>query len=497
IAGGAITGVQMATYRILDDTKLDGTWSLSPSGSETRIPGTLSWTTDRAKLDLHDTFAPMRGHIYGDETVAFPAIYGITTKSQFVTVLNPVKSSSGVTFGQAGLRQRDSLIASWVIVGAHVQEGTLYTELYAQIPGLALWLCPNPISMNMEMDDKNNAIFMEYKVPTVTQEEHKVPEISSKFVWSIGRSFGGDRITDVTIKTFGSLIIKSTEPHTIEWFIDQLGKATTLLAFIAGSPMGPESITARIAESDNKVDVLVALRKGESCPFENLHDFFMTRSSMSATLEHVFTRWFARYPTVEMPAQLALSVLSSKGLWLHVEFLSLMQALEGLHRETMPGLYVEASRYESVERTLTEAIPDTVGPDHRRSLTARIHYGNEFSLGKRLNDLSQRLELPLRKFILGSDLVPRQWIETRNYYTHWDSNSKDTVLTSGNMHHACLRLRLLLRALYLDFVGIPQAAIAKSLVNACRDSQYLVQLNNAEVRKRNPGVDVKPLMTIS
>ncbi|MCO8609960.1 hypothetical protein KGP95_22930 [Burkholderia multivorans] len=57
-------------------------------------------------------------------------------------------------------------------------------------------------------------------------------------------------------------------------------------------------------------------------------------------------------------------------------------------------------------------------------------------------------------------------------------------------------MRHLLRALYLDFVGIPQTAIAKALVNTCKESQYLIQLNNAEIRKQHPEEAIQRMMYI-
>ena len=65
--------------------------------------------------------------------------------------------------------------------------------------------------------------------------------------------------------------------------------------------------------------------------------------AMGANFAEVFIKWFEIYNTIEMPSQLALNVFSSEKLWLHVEFLSLMQALEGFHRATMQGpLYITA-----------------------------------------------------------------------------------------------------------------------------------------------------------
>ena len=46
-------------------------------------------------------------------------------------------------------------------------------------------------------------------------------------------------------------------------------------------------------------------------------------------------------------------------------------------------------------------------------------------------------------------------------------------------------MKILLRVLYLSLTGIPQAAIEKSLQNGCNESQYLIQLNSAEMRKQD------------
>ena len=186
-----------------------------------------------------------------------------------------------------------------------------------------------------------------------------------------------------------------------------------------------------------------------------------------------------------MPSQLALSVLSSENLWLHVEFLSLMQALEGFHRATMTGLYTSKAAYEDIRQKLSNAIPENVESDHRDSLRARIKYGNEISLRKRLDALLTRIQLPLRQHILGGDGgLPGRWVDTRNYSTHWDESSRSAVLEGIDMHRAIVRMRHLLRALYLDLVSIPQAGIESSGQRR-EQSQYLIQLNNMEHRRQS------------
>lgn len=93
--------------------------------------------------------------------------------------------------------------------------------------------------------------------------------------------------------------------------------------------------------------------------------------------------------------------------------------------------------------------------------------------------------------------IPRKWIDTRNYYTHWDEELRTNVLEDQELYNANVRLRHLLRVLYLGLVGIPQAAILKSLYNASGISQQLIQLNVMEQQGSTPGDGAGVILTIS
>lgn len=204
---------------------------------------------------------------------------------------------------------------------------------------------------------------------------------------------------------------------------------------------------------------------------------------MNVDLAEIVVRWFDIYPKIHMPSQLALSVLVSDKLWLHVEFLSLMQALEGLHRGLFEGDYMEKAQYKLVMKALCDAIPPELSPDHKDALSSRIRYGNQISLSKRLDKLAEQLSQKIRTMILGPNgKVPRQWIDTRHYYTHWDEELRANVLDSQGMYNANVRMRHFLRALYLNLMGVPEQAILSSLCNASNSSQHLAQLNAIEYR---------------
>jgi hypothetical protein len=488
----------LTTYSIPNPVELIGEWTVPSEAESLKISGSLSWSSQRATLALQDSFSPLRGAVRAGDLRTYPVVHGVTTGSEYVSMLWASSAGTGMSFGAAGVRQSERLVSSWVIVGAHVFHESLYSEVAVRIPGLQLWLCRSCLTHTLAAPAEGVPFSLNYRLERIPEEAFEVPSISATLVFSYGWNTSGNARSDISIQTSAYLRIRSSTPKDLEWYFEQIGKATTLLSLVSGSAMAPDQVSAKLENDGPNVQILVALREAKYCTFQNHHDFYMLRDNAAVALEEILNRWFEIYDSVAMPSQLALSVLNSDKLWLHVEFLSLMQALEGLHRAILPGLYVTAEQYEGIRQTLSNAIPQHIASDHKDALRARIKYGNEISLRKRLAALMERLPVEMRKHILGGDgSVPQSWVATRNYYTHWDEASKGTVLDGVEMHRSHVRMRHLLRALYLNLIGIPDIAIVNSLQNTCNESQYLLQLNNMEHRRQNPESDAGAIMHIS
>lgn len=490
----------MSKIEITKEESFIGEWALPADDfkSAEKIAGTLTWTKRRALLELHDCFTLMHGDIYGDEANTYPVVHGITISSSLITMLDASGTGNSWSFGQGGIRQTERLRSSIVVIGDHVISSTTYSEMHVRIPGLETWLNRGGIELLFarQTDNKPNVAICTIEHPPA--EEFSVPAIDAVVVFSVNRSFSNLGSDNVQVTTYGAVQIKPTSPQNLEWYFEQLGKVCTLLAFIAGMPMGPDKIEVKRDKASSPLDVLVALRQDKHCTTEDRNNFFLLHSALNTNFGDILSKWFSIYENVEIPSQLAQSVLASDDLWLHVEFLSLMQALEGFHRATSDGFYLPTEEYEPIKQAILDSFPNDLGKSHRASLKSRIEYGNEISLSKRLNDLANRLTEELRRRLFGLDgKVPRSWIDTRNYYTHWDETSRANVLEGIDMHHTSVRLRLLLRVLYLDLVGISSSAIAKALDGSNKESQYLIQLNNNEIRKAYPNAKVKPLMSIN
>jgi hypothetical protein len=186
----------------------------------------------------------------------------------------------------------------------------------------------------------------------------------------------------------------------------------------------------------------------------------------------------------------SVGLKKSQDLWTHLEFLSLLQALEGFHRAIFAGIYMADVDYEKVKKALGDAIPPNVNSDHRAALRSRIRYGNQVSLRKRMNGLLDWLPARVRQLALGSpDAFPGPWIDTRNFFTHWDKELEQNVLTGQALYEANVRLRILLRVVYLHFVGVDPQVFEKALVSTSPLAQHLIQLNFPGT----PMLEIKPV----
>jgi hypothetical protein len=228
------------------------------------------------------------------------------------------------------------------------------------------------------------------------------------------------------------------------------------------------------------------------------HEFFLARGAFAESFAGCLALWFENYRKVETPNGLAMSILASNTLWPHVEFLSLMQALEGFHRALYDGFYMCEKAYSQVEETMVKAIPAEVSTDHRSSLKSRIHYGNEITLAKRLKILAEIFSEPVRSMLFGdAATLPRKWVDTRNYYTHWDDALRANILSGQDMIYAIARLRSFLRILYLNSAGLPEATLLSALIGKGPEAQFLIQIRGMERRVTDPTDTTGTIMWIN
>ena len=475
-----------------------GEWTI-PHLPEHRVAGKLTYSERRVELELNEALTPIDGDVsVVDEQPSYPILHGRSTKGELLSILHAQRAGISLNFGAGGMRQPERVISSWLMVGAHIDPNEQYTKVRFIVPGLAAWLALTPVQHVMSTDAASGALVDNYIRQAIPAEITNVPTLDAQIEWGAGTTSKANPYHSIAIDVQGWLCIKPSTPKSIEWFFEQHGKLDSLLAFFAGMPMPPTSVSAYLGNDPIPISVLVALRTAKSCEITRPADFFFPPRAAAISLEKIVSNWFASIDSVLVPCQLATSTLSSKGLWLHVHFASLVQALEGFHRGRYPGIYMQAAEYEKVKSAISKAIPETLPTDHKDALRSRIRYGNQISLSKRLSELTHSLGIALAKLVLGGQgKVPRTWVDTRNYHSHWDEELLANAISGQEMYNANVRMEHFIRTLFLLLAGIKPDEIVRALTGISSTAQQLVQINIIDRYRVDPSQPKGIYMTIN
>lgn len=473
----------MALHPLNEYFTATGEWYL-PEQPDRTITGTLTYTPGRIMLELQDSFAPLGGVIYGNEAVNFRRVCGHTRSGELFTLLAVTRVGMSINFFNRHLAQPDRLNVALAIIGAVTEDDPVLANVDCRVPGLAVWLSRPAITTNFA--DAGNGCTMAFEVMPLPAETIHIPALSANIVFDVNTTAKPGPFA-LQVTSVGSWRLEPDTPQPLSWYLNQIPAVNAFLSLCAGVTMTPDCITLPASPGQERPSLLARRPPEEHCGITDLRFFFLSRGAFADHFEQGLARWFEHYPAFETTNGLAMSILASRTLWPHVEFLSVMQALEGFHRVRHGGLYMDKHAYEAVASTLSGAIPKEVGADHLTSLKSRIRYGNEISLSKRLTLLCEGLAKPLRTMLYGdSPKLLRRWIDTRNYYTHWDDALRDRILDGQNLIYAIARLRALLRVLYLDLMGIPQQTILQGLTGTNNEAQFLIQIRGIERRAQNP-----------
>jgi hypothetical protein len=456
-------------YSIDEPVELSGEWFL-PDRPDRRIPGTLRYEPGNGTLHLSGTLSEVQGSL----GVEYPTVLGITDRGLPVSL--PATFRVGWSFDSG--QERERILTNWVLIGAHVAESARFASMKWRIPGLESWLCRPLVSEAAATEESGvRVVRFEAKVypPDVTRLERHGANLEWSVTGKVDRDTAGTR---ASLASKGWINLVPCCPQELKWLLERQYEISMFLALLAGSAMGPDYVQIR-CEDNTPVDVLYP-RRGDTCTFTDLHDYFLRRDLIGMGLSEAVARWSALVSMAQTATQLAVDVLTEKSRTITHEFLGLMWALESFHRAALGGSYITEEAFQPIAAVLIATIPDGLESSHRSALKSRIEWGFEFSLRKRLNDIVGRLAPEVRQLIFGrdTDSVPNSWIATRNHFTHWDEGSRsEDVLEGARLVEANVRLRNLLRCSFLTRLEIPTAAILMGLKGNHRDSHRLEQFN--------------------
>jgi hypothetical protein len=125
------------------------------------------------------------------------------------------------------------------------------------------------------------------------------------------------------------------------------------------------------------------------------------------------------------------SFMESPSIYLEIRFQMIIYALEAYYRMTNPISDSEMERHKSQINEIVESCPN----EYKGWLTDKLKFSYEPSLRHRLKDLIRKFENTYSKFDVSGHKVSlfiNRVVNTRNYLTHNDPNSRTTAITDRN-----------------------------------------------------------------
>lgn len=382
---------------------------LVPEKREERIAGTLNYSPGSITVDL---IGDPVARLLRDDGGMRELIIG-STRVGPCALWNSFITSSTMTSGLGGDLAVCTYRANRLYVGQPYEsvDEIQFKDFVVSFDVLPTWVGHDPFGTPEEGSDALHRYVPFLPVAAVIEEEDLQIELSTRLVDRGGGYRGFTWVYEVRF------VIRSPEPRSVEWHLENMGRVQTFLSTVVGGPAVPTSITGSLDQWTSSY-VILPLTRAPSVDAVAEFQMLLTYGRMGERFPDALSRWVREWGNIEATATILYGTLLVE-LPPEFELLALTQALETFHRHVHGGSYVSQEDYDNkVSAALVSAIPSGVPNDLRQALTSRIEYGNEYSQRKRFNGLLDSLDETARELLRIDKALLSRIVDERNHLTH-------------------------------------------------------------------------------
>jgi hypothetical protein len=447
---------------LTDKFDVTGHWWL-PSSPDQKACGRLAFDPHgdaTVELDgrLEGKSKGLRGH------KAWPIVLGETRNGVLCTLAIVEERATSI-----GPRIQTSVVsAAFCLLGCHFDnlDAIQFMSCEADYSNLTPWLGRRPFDEELPSEINSTRFSVAYKdLPNI-----RIPVKSQGFSLTFGSWFrtGGGTRFEIEMKHGESVVLRPRSKRSLRWFLERLYELRHLLTLLMMEPSRLERIRVQFGKhlepTTRKMrgDFATVLFRQtyDECEIQEMHEFRIPFhfSAINKQMPKILENWFGNYDLLQTVYGLFLLPMYNQHLNIEYRFLSYLQALEALHRLSVGGSYMTIEEYDKTRKAMDASIPSGIENDHTQALKSKIKYGYEYSLRKRLKDLAGIIgRSGMYRITDGEDPEKflRRVVETRNYLTHHDQNSKSISMSGKDMVKANHSLRLFLMLLILQEICIP------------------------------------------
>lgn len=423
---------------------ISGTFTKAASGTDPSQSayGVVELSRDRAVITFHPPTTAL-GNIED-----FPATLWLLHDDDVLAVASGcfVLSANGDGAVRRVTVQR-ALVFHHVVDIAAVPSA--FDEATVRLKGLSEW---TGFSL-ADADDSDSSSF---------SRSAKAGELDSKVHMGVSRrvSYAKERR-----KVTGSLKLISTTPREVEYWLEQINWFGWLVSIFAESACVHTDIMLDTASESATLWVPTIEPPDNMERHPRLWSFTLQNVSPSEG-EAIITRWYAARPRIEILNGMFIEEWLRPAQILESKFISLMQGLEAYCRQVFVGndTFLPQDEYGKLRKTLVGAIPPNTDPDLKKSLQARLRFGNEYSLRKRVSVLllahPDASDLLMSSFGTSLRIWVDRTVEMRNAITHYSLDPKEFEEMRKGLFATVQEVRVLCHYLLLnEALGSPTEAL--------------------------------------
>lgn len=358
------------------------------------------------------------------------------------------------------------------------QEDIVFSKLQIQVPGVVKWGAISNYGRTKNDGYRNVIKLQEVKDVSIYSDSHYDLSYSliPSFPWF---DFMKE---EITLKQSPYLIIKSTQPQSLFWFIEIALKMKNMIEIAMGKPLSFGKMTAEspsiVREIEGRetrkevIDIkhfLFSENKDEEIEYRGVPFLF---NLVELHESGDFYAWQRVSTLLEPVIELYIDDLYNQSLSTNRHFLNMSQALETYHsRMICDGNFSDYK--ERVERIISN--------QYGSSREKAKRFLTEGSRGKITfrNRIADLFLADFQFFFYTGDIkeldFPQVIANTRNFYTHYNQTTEKKALKGSDLEDAYRMLRSILEYYLLRELGFNEEFISKRI----RDRTQPLEIRNS------------------
>lgn len=385
-------------------------------------------------------------------------IVGIVEGNIFVTLEDCFYTKRNFSLGGGISKSTVCVNIAFLGAGYDKNEPITFSKLRFSVEGLDEWLSISGIQIQNNPETKSCAIH--FSLPD--EVKYRLSDDVELAFGFIGTFPAWDKLKEVRIKqkAYISISFKSEQP--LDGLLVEVDKIRNFIAFALNESVALDAVTGfsqnvtadygELGVHQQPIEIYYRSRANiGAAPKINFNNLLFSYQEIKVEFERVVAKWDDSYALNQSAFNLYFAAKNNQKGFIDDKFLSLVQALEALHRRTSKTVSMPIGEFEETKKVLLNACPNT----QKEWLEGKLKYANEPSLNQRLSEMTEPFEhcfdspKKRKRFI-------RKVVATRNYLTHYDITLQQEAAYGEDLFKLCEALEALFQLQLLKLIDFSE-----------------------------------------